>query len=60
LCVFSPPHFCGCWNYFVIPLSQPQKRRLLKTLNKRKTYDIIQGIGAAIRGGTKTFFAKKY
>jgi len=20
---FLPPHFSGCWNYFVIPLSQP-------------------------------------
>jgi hypothetical protein len=25
---FSSPHFCGCWNCFAIPLSQPQKRRL--------------------------------
>jgi hypothetical protein len=28
LCIFAPPHFCGCWNCFAIPLSQPQKRRL--------------------------------
>ena len=28
LCIFAPPHFCGCWNCFAIPSSQPQKRRL--------------------------------
>ena len=28
LWVFSPPHFCGCWNCFAVPLSQPQKRHL--------------------------------
>jgi len=28
LCIFAPPHFCGCWNCFPIPSSQPQKRRL--------------------------------
>jgi hypothetical protein len=25
---FSPPHFCGCWNCFAIPLPQPQKRHI--------------------------------
>jgi len=28
LWVFSPPHFCGCWNCYAIPLSQPQKRHI--------------------------------
>jgi len=32
LCCFLPPHFVGCWNYFVIPLSQPPKRQLPRTL----------------------------
>jgi hypothetical protein len=26
------PHFCGCWSCFAIPLSQPQKRQLPRTL----------------------------
>jgi hypothetical protein len=25
---FAPPHFCGCWNCYAIPLSQPQKRHI--------------------------------
>jgi len=29
---FLPTHFVGCWNYFVIPLSQPPKRQLPVTL----------------------------
>jgi hypothetical protein len=28
LWVFSPPHFCGCWNCYAIPSSQPQKRHI--------------------------------
>ena len=32
LCVFSPPHFFVRWNCFAIPLSQPQKRQLPRTL----------------------------
>jgi len=36
----TPPHFVGCWNYLVIPLSQPPKRQLPVTLCARKTRNI--------------------
>jgi len=39
LCCFLSPHFVGCWNYSVIPLSQPPKRQLPRTL-----YEIWVGI----------------
>ena len=29
----TSPHFVGCWNCFAIPLSQPPKRQLPRTLN---------------------------
>jgi hypothetical protein len=31
---FLPLHFVGCWNYYVIPLSQPPKRQLPRTLGE--------------------------
>jgi len=43
LCCFLPPHFVGCWNCFTIPLSQPPKRQLPRTLG-----DIYAGVVEAL------------
>jgi hypothetical protein len=33
-------HFCGCWNCFAIPSSQPQKRRLPVHV-RRKIFELV-------------------
>jgi len=33
---FVPPHFCGCWNCFAIPLSRTKKRLLSPNVTGHK------------------------